>query len=65
MNRYEVVYFDSKKDSITEDFKNNISEAISYYKELCSCSTLITCTIQLIKNGCVINEAKFKDLEED
>ena len=62
MNKYEVVCFDSKY-SITEDFENNIAEAISYYKGLCSCSTLSTCTIQLRKNGCVINQAKFIDLE--
>lgn len=65
MNEYTVT--ELLEESVLEYvFENDITKAISFYKELCASSTLSKkCTIELRKNGEVINRATFQDLEED
>lgn len=66
MNNYAVYEKDWEGNEYEEDFGNDITEAISFYKELCTTSTLSkNQTIELRKNGEAINRATFQDLEED
>lgn len=64
MNKY-IVVIDEKGYDVSSKYFDDIDYAIMYYRESCFCSAFNNCTIKLLKNGKIINQAIFADLEEE